>query len=183
MPEIQPDHFARQFPNRHNPPEFALAPAPSTFFAVLGGTFAALSSVSAKLTVSQPPPYLAALLAELLPAHAPALITRAAMVAATLACNFFMWLFFTKALRYGESTPRVMMLQTATNFAVTAVCGVYLFGDALSVQWWAGASLIAAGLVALNSEKAEFVCEGPDGAMGLESDGEARDPAESKKSR
>ncbi|KAJ1877262.1 hypothetical protein LPJ57_004042 [Coemansia sp. RSA 486] len=58
-----------------------------------------------------------------------------------------------------------MMLQTISNFAVTALCGVYLFGDALSLQWWAGASLIAVGLVLLNSEKnAGFECESPDHA-------------------
>ncbi|KAJ2538116.1 hypothetical protein EV175_006532, partial [Coemansia sp. RSA 1933] len=58
------------------------------------------------------------------------------------------------ALRYGHSTARVMTIQTVSNFGVTALLGVYLFGDALSLKWWCGASLIAVGLVFLQTEKA-----------------------------
>ncbi|KAJ2501464.1 Transmembrane protein 42 [Coemansia sp. RSA 1972] len=174
MPEIQIDRFAQQFPNKYNPPSYAYVPAPSTFFAILGGTFAALSTVTAKLTVSSPPLYLQQLTTALHATHSTHII-RILMISATIVCNVFMWLFFTKALRFGDSTPRVMMMQTAANFAVTAACGVYVFGDALSVQWWAGASLIGAGLVALNVERPEFECEGADHAMGIDE--------ESKKSK
>ncbi|KAJ1879173.1 hypothetical protein LPJ66_011750 [Kickxella alabastrina] len=183
MPEIQPDHFDKQFPNRNNPAEHAYLPSPSSFFAILGGAFASLSSVSAKLAVNQQPGALTMLIHQLMPststnAHLLSLISRAVMLGSIGLSNFFMWLFFTKALRYGDSTPRVMMLQTASNFAMTALCGVYLFGDVLSMQWWWGASLIAAGLVLINSEKsAELVCESPDHVLGING------PKESKKTK
>ncbi|KAJ1732152.1 hypothetical protein LPJ61_002185 [Coemansia biformis] len=130
--------------------------APSSLFAVLAGLFAALGSVGAKLTVGRPEGPLAEAVGRALPgasAQALAAATRALLASATGACNVFMWLFFTKALRHSDSTPRVMMLQTVSNFAATAVCSIYLFGDTLSLQWWAGASLIAAGLALLNSER------------------------------
>ncbi|KAJ2786225.1 Transmembrane protein 42 [Coemansia javaensis] len=111
-------------------------PGPAGLCAVLAGLFAALGSAGAKLAVGQE-------------GGGPA--ARAALAGATAACNVLMWLAFTKALRYSDSTPRAMTLQTVSNFAATAVCGVYLFGDALSLQWWAGAALIAAGLAALNT--------------------------------
>ncbi|KAJ1641864.1 hypothetical protein J3B02_002821 [Coemansia erecta] len=173
MPEIQPDHFAKQYPNKYNPPEYKYVLAPSNFFAILGGAFAALGSVSAKLAVAQDQQQtsmLTQLIHQVLPetlsnARALAAISRGMMLGCIALCNFFMWLFFTKALRFGDSTPRVMMLQTISNFAVTALCGVYLFGDVLSLQWWGGASLIAIGLVMLNSEKnVGFEYENPDHA-------------------
>ncbi|KAJ2084231.1 Transmembrane protein 42 [Coemansia sp. RSA 988] len=126
----------------------------SSLLAVLAGLFAALGSVSAKLTVNISASPFPDLVHQMLPhinPHALATLSRILMAVTVGACNFLMWLFFTKALRFSDSTPRVMMLQTASNFAATAVCGVYLFGDALSMQWWAGASLIAVGLVILNS--------------------------------
>ncbi|KAJ2812599.1 pyridoxamine-phosphate oxidase [Coemansia furcata] len=165
MPEIQLDHFGKQYPNRDNPPEFSYVLAPSSFFALSAGVFAALSSVSAKLAVDQHTESVAQALALIFPSAGSrvlGLLTRAGMLAAIGICNFFMWLFFTKALRYGQSTPRVMMLQTVANFATTAACGVYIFGDVLAVRWWMGASLIAVGLALLNSEKSEFVCEALD---------------------
>ncbi|KAJ2747683.1 hypothetical protein GGI20_000332 [Coemansia sp. BCRC 34301] len=127
---------------------------PKTLFALAGGAFAALGSVSAKLAVDQRTGTLALAVAEMVPGAdlgTVMLVTRGAMLAAIGACNFFMWLFFTKALRYGRSTARVMMLQTVANFATTALCGVYVFGDVLGLRWWMGASLIAAGLALLNS--------------------------------
>ncbi|KAJ2607776.1 Transmembrane protein 42 [Coemansia sp. RSA 1365] len=130
--------------------------SPSSFFAILAGLFAALGSVSAKLTVNISASPFPDLVRQTLPrinTRALEVLSRILMAIGVGASNFFMWLFFTKALRFGDSTPRVMMLQTASNFAATAVCGVYLFGDALSMQWWAGASLIVIGLVILNSEK------------------------------
>ncbi|KAJ2455690.1 hypothetical protein EV183_000537 [Coemansia sp. RSA 2336] len=165
MPEVHPDHFATQYPNRHNPAEFWYVPSASSFFAILGGVFAALSSVTAKLTVDLNSEYVASLLSLLMPAaprHVAQLASRSLLVASTVACNFFMWLFFTKALRYSSSTARAVTLQTVSNFATTAVCGTVLFGDTLALQWWAGVSLIAVGLAILNSQKTQFECEDPD---------------------
>ncbi|KAJ2489991.1 pyridoxamine-phosphate oxidase [Coemansia sp. RSA 2050] len=165
MPEIQLDHFGKQYPNQDNPAEFSYVLAPSSFFALSAGVFAALSSVSAKLAVDQHTGSVAQALVLIFPSFDTrllGLLTRASMLAAIGACNFFMWLFFTKALRYGQSTARVMMLQTVANFVTTAACGVYIFGDVLAVRWWMGASLIAVGLALLNTEKSKFVCKAND---------------------
>ncbi|KAJ1940787.1 hypothetical protein FBU59_003704 [Linderina macrospora] len=184
MPEIQPDHFAEQYPNRINPPEYPYVLYPSNFFAILGGTFASLSSVSAKLAVAQNTTTLTTALHQIMPKLDPTLLslfTRALMLVAIGACNFFMWLFFTKALRYGDSTARVMMVQTVSNFVVTAVAGVYLFGDVLSMRWWCGATLIAVGLTCLNSEKhVDFVRESPDYAFEVNGLKPSEDKPESK---
>ncbi|KAJ2889708.1 hypothetical protein IWW38_004549 [Coemansia aciculifera] len=130
----------------------------SLFFALAGGGFAALGSVSAKLAVDQgDTPALAHFVSSWFPAAAGlspggvAATARVLMLGCIGVCNFLQWLFFTKALRFGQSTARVMMLQTVANFAMTAVCGVYVFGDVLGLRWWMGASLIAAGLTMLSS--------------------------------
>ncbi|KAI8324168.1 hypothetical protein GQ54DRAFT_252697, partial [Martensiomyces pterosporus] len=124
--------------------------------AIAGGFFAALSSVSAKLAVDRNTSLITEAVHQVMPKADIALLafmTRGIMLLGIAAANFFMWLFFTKALRYGDSTPRVMMLQTVSNFVTTAAFGVYLFGDVLSMRWWCGATLIALGLTLLNSEK------------------------------
>ncbi|KAJ2708432.1 Transmembrane protein 42 [Coemansia spiralis] len=129
--------------------------ATSVLFAALAGLFAALGSVGAKLTVAlDAGPLVGAVYAALPGASAQvvAVAARALLAGAAAACNVLMWLFFTKALRHSDSTARVMVMQTVSNFAATAICGVYLFGDALSLQWWAGASLIAAGLAMLEAK-------------------------------
>ncbi|KAJ2793435.1 Transmembrane protein 42, partial [Coemansia helicoidea] len=100
--------------------------APSALFAALAGLFAALGSVGAKLTVGLDADPLVQAVCGALPgasAQAVAGAARALFAGATGVCNVLMWLFFTKALRHSDSTPRVMMLQTASNFAVTAACG------------------------------------------------------------
>ncbi|KAJ2306901.1 Transmembrane protein 42 [Coemansia sp. RSA 2702] len=150
MPEILPD--------RRSPAARRSVLAPSSFFAVLGGVFAALGSASAKLTVGAPSAHVGALAQALAPGLPAAATARALAGGLAALSNVLMWLFFTKALRYGQSTARVMMLQTAGNFAATAACGVYVFGDRLALQWWAGAALIAAGLVLVNTKAAP---EGP----------------------
>ncbi|KAJ1796729.1 hypothetical protein LPJ59_003568 [Coemansia sp. RSA 2399] len=166
MSEIHADHFARQYPSKYSPPEHKHLPTTSSFFAFVGGVFASLSSVGAKLAVvsSEQPTSVSMAVQEALSAASPRtvdMVSRALFVGFVGACNFLMWLFFTKALRYGDSTARVMMIQTVSNFAVTAVLGVQLFGDVLSLRWWCGASLIAAGLVFLQTEKSVgYVPEG-----------------------
>ncbi|KAJ1956847.1 pyridoxamine-phosphate oxidase [Dipsacomyces acuminosporus] len=187
MPEIQLDHFAEQYPNKNNPPEYKHVLAPSNFFAILGGAFAALSSVSAKLAVDRHTELVAEAIHQIVPtadATVLAYATRGIMLLGIGACNFFMWLFFTKALRYGDSTPRVMMFQTVSNFVTTAVFGVYLFGDVLSLKWWSGATLIAVGLTLMNTEKnVGFVHESPDHAFEISGSKASGSKEETKKTQ
>ncbi|KAJ1665950.1 Transmembrane protein 42 [Coemansia sp. RSA 1813] len=164
MPKTRPDHVARQHSSKH-------MPTASSFFAFVGGVCASLGSVGAKLAVVSGEQTAGVSMAvhEVFPAASPRtvdMVSRVLMVGFVGVCNFLMWLFFTKALRYGDSTARVMMVQTVSNFAATAVLGVQLFGDALSLRWWSGASLIAVGLVFLQAEVPDgYPAEEPDGSV------------------
>lgn len=58
-----------------------------------------------------------------------------------------MWVLFTRALAAAASTTQVAILNTASNFFVTALLGVAVFSEVLGATWWAGAALLVAGSV------------------------------------
>ncbi|GAO18050.1 hypothetical protein UVI_02042960 [Ustilaginoidea virens] len=58
-----------------------------------------------------------------------------------------MWTLFTKALAKGSSTTQVSVINTSTNFLLTALLGLLVFSEALPPLWWAGASLLVVGSV------------------------------------
>jgi hypothetical protein len=58
-----------------------------------------------------------------------------------------MWAFFTKALARGTSTTQVSILNTSSNFMITAVLGWMIFSESLPPLWFAGAALLVAGNV------------------------------------
>lgn len=58
-----------------------------------------------------------------------------------------MWSLFTTALARGKSATQVSIMNTSTNFLVTAFAGLIVFSEALPPMWWAGASLLVAGSV------------------------------------
>lgn len=58
-----------------------------------------------------------------------------------------MWSLFTTALARGKSATQVSIMNTSTNFLVTAFTGLVIFSEALPPMWWAGASLLVAGSV------------------------------------
>ena len=61
--------------------------------------------------------------------------------------NRQMWTLFTKALAKGTSTTQVSIINTSTNFMLTALLGLFIFAESLPPLWWAGASLLVAGNV------------------------------------
>ncbi|ORY73972.1 hypothetical protein LY90DRAFT_402164 [Neocallimastix californiae] len=63
-----------------------------------------------------------------------------------------MWANFTKALNVSSSSIQVTVINSATNFCLTAILGHLIFSEPLSLQWWFGASLIVTGTVLLNTE-------------------------------
>jgi len=67
-------------------------------------------------------------------------------------CNALMWAYFTKALSVSSSSIQVTVINSATNFCLTAILGNLIFNEPLSLQWWFGASLIVTGTVLLNTE-------------------------------
>lgn len=58
-----------------------------------------------------------------------------------------MWTLFTKALARGTSTTQVSILNTSSNFMLTAVLGWLIFSESLPPLWFLGAALLVAGNV------------------------------------
>ena len=61
--------------------------------------------------------------------------------------NGIMWTLFTKALARGTSTTQVSIINTSSNFMITAVLGFIIFSESLPPLWWLGAALLVAGNV------------------------------------
>ena len=72
-----------------------------------------------------------------------------------------MWSLYTSALANGNSTTQVSIMNTSTNFMITAFLGFAIFSEALPPLWWAGAALLVAGNVILGW--AESASENKDG--------------------
>lgn len=64
-----------------------------------------------------------------------------------LVFNGIMWALFTKALARGTSTTQVSILNTSSNFMITAVLGWMIFSESLPPLWFVGAALLVAGNV------------------------------------
>ena len=58
-----------------------------------------------------------------------------------------MWALFTKALARGHSTTQVSIMNTSSNFVITAILGFVIFSEALPPLWWLGAAMLVAGNV------------------------------------
>jgi hypothetical protein len=58
-----------------------------------------------------------------------------------------MWTLFTQALAKGTSTTQVSIMNTSTNFIITALLGLFIFSESLPPLWWVGATLLVAGNV------------------------------------
>lgn len=84
--------------------------------------------------------------------------------------NGVMWTLFTQALAKGNSTTQVSIMNTSSNFFITAVLGLMIFSESLPPLWWAGAALLVAGNVIIGSQDESDKPKGggpPDGQDGL----------------
>ena len=61
--------------------------------------------------------------------------------------NAIMWGLFTRALTLATSTTRVSVINTSSNFLVTAVLSALIFYEVLPPLWWLGAAFLVAGSV------------------------------------
>ncbi|KAK6085613.1 hypothetical protein SCUP515_00720 [Seiridium cupressi] len=75
------------------------------------------------------------------------LIVRCAFFGLNLVFNGVMWTLFTKALARGSSTTQVSIMNTSTNFMITAILGFIIFSESLPSLWWLGAAMLVAGNV------------------------------------
>ncbi|RFU80434.1 transmembrane 42 [Trichoderma arundinaceum] len=121
------------------------------FFAVASGACAAFNGVFAKLTTTDLTTSLSNGIAKGLgiAAHEKIVevVVRAIFFILNLTFNGIMWSLFTTALARGKSATQVSIMNTSTNFLVTAFTGLVIFSEALPPMWWAGASLLVAGSV------------------------------------
>lgn len=61
--------------------------------------------------------------------------------------NGLMWTTFTKALAMSAATIEATVVNTASNFIVTAFLGITLFGELIGLVWCLGSIMILIGLV------------------------------------
>ncbi|KAM3519305.1 hypothetical protein NHJ13051_007596 [Beauveria bassiana] len=64
-----------------------------------------------------------------------------------LVFNGVMWSLFTTALARGTSATQVSIMNTSSNFIVTAMLGIAVFSEKLPPLWWVGAALLVVGNV------------------------------------
>ncbi|KAF9985644.1 hypothetical protein BGZ65_010286 [Modicella reniformis] len=138
--------------------------------AILAGTFAALASVFAKLTLdvrtveflqyacytffTPMSPHCTSLFIAKEGETSPIVVAvRTACFGLIFICNAAMWTLFTKALNRSKSSATVTVINSASNFCLTAMLGYALFSEPLALQWWFGASLIVIGSVLVSSDE------------------------------
>lgn len=75
---------------------------------------------------------------------------RAVCFGMIFACNSLMWLYFTKTLNVSDTTAEAVAVNSATNFLLTGLAGMILFGEPISMKWVIGTCCIILGLVCIN---------------------------------
>ncbi|KAI1470495.1 uncharacterized protein F4812DRAFT_417823 [Daldinia caldariorum] len=122
-------------------------------FAVASGACAAFNGVFAKLTTNELSTHIARSISGLFGlTHLQGVVevvVRATFFGLNLAFNAVMWTLFTQALAKGNSTTQVSIMNTSTNFVVTALLGLAIFSESLPPLWWVGAALLVAGNVVI----------------------------------
>lgn len=66
-----------------------------------------------------------------------------------------MWALFTRALTVSPSTTKVSITNTSTNFLVTAVLGMIVFGEQVRGLWWLGAAMMGVGCILVGMREQE----------------------------
>ncbi|OAA65953.1 hypothetical protein SPI_02740 [Niveomyces insectorum RCEF 264] len=127
--------------------------------ALASGTCAAINGVFAKLTTTEATSHWANSLAKLIGLDA---VERVVDVGVR-----GMWALFTKALAAGHSAVQVAVMNTSSNFVLTALLGSALFAEALPPLWWLGTALLVAGNVIVGRQ------DGGSGAKGGDDGGVA----------
>jgi multidrug transporter EmrE-like cation transporter len=86
--------------------------------------------------------------------------------------NGVMWTLFTKALARGTSTTQVSIINTSSNFMITAVLGFFIFTESLPPLWWVGAAMLVAGNVIIGRREEKEIEARPD-SQGAAENGES----------
>ncbi|XXG99342.1 hypothetical protein Hte_005679 [Hypoxylon texense] len=128
-------------------------------FAIASGACAAFNGVFAKLTTNELSTHIARGISGLFGLtdleRIVEVVVRASFFGLNLLFNGVMWTLFTQALTKGHSTTQVSIINTSTNFMITALLGLAIFAESLPPLWWAGAALLVAGNVIIGRGKQE----------------------------
>lgn len=120
-------------------------------FAIASGACAAFNGVFAKLTTNDLTSHLSNGIAVMFGLETAEniieIIVRVIFFSLNLVFNGVMWTMFTKALARGNSTTQVSIMNTSSNFMITALLGLVIFAESLPPLWWLGASMLVAGNV------------------------------------
>ncbi|RYO79432.1 hypothetical protein DL766_006864 [Monosporascus sp. MC13-8B] len=120
-------------------------------FAVASGACAAFNGVFAKLTTNDLTTDLARGISRVLGLKTSEgiieILVRCVFFGLNLALNGVMWTLFTQALARGHSATQVSIMNTSTNFMITALLGLLIFAESLPSLWWLGAAMLVAGNV------------------------------------
>ncbi|KAM3550337.1 hypothetical protein MY1884_008297 [Beauveria asiatica] len=120
-------------------------------FAIASGVCAAFNGAFAKLTTTELTTSLSNGISNLvgLSEYKPIVeyLVRAMFFILNLVFNGVMWSLFTTALARGTSATQVSIMNTSSNFIVTAMLGIAVFAEKLPPLWWAGAALLVVGNV------------------------------------
>ncbi|KAK3400062.1 hypothetical protein B0T20DRAFT_407728 [Sordaria brevicollis] len=119
--------------------------------AMASGACAAFNGAFAKLTTTELTSSFSQAIARLLhlteEEKVIEVIVRGIFFGLNLVFNGVMWTLFTQALARGHSTTQVSIMNTSSNFVITAMLGFVIFSEALPPMWWVGAGLLVAGNV------------------------------------
>ncbi|KAI2626170.1 hypothetical protein GGS21DRAFT_530412 [Xylaria nigripes] len=125
-------------------------------YAIASGACAAFNGVFAKLTTNDLTTHIARGISGAIGLKdlGPALevAVRITFFGLNLVFNGVMWTLFTQALAKGNSTTQVSVMNTSTNFVITALLGLAIFAESLPPLWWAGATLLVAGNVIIGRQ-------------------------------
>ncbi|KAF2971230.1 hypothetical protein GQX73_g2374 [Xylaria multiplex] len=120
-------------------------------YAVASGACAAFNGVFAKLTTNDLTAHIARGISGIFGLDGSnrilEIVVRGIFFGLNLFFNGVMWTLFTQALAKGNSTTQVSIMNTSTNFMITALLGFAIFSEALPPLWWVGATLLVAGNV------------------------------------
>lgn len=89
--------------------------------------------------------------------------------------NGVMWTLFTQALAKGSSTTQVSIMNTSSNFVITAMLGFIIFSESLPPLWWVGAALLVAGNVIIGSQDESAKPKGEEPPAGQDGLGDYQD--------
>ncbi|GAB1319110.1 Transmembrane protein 42 [Madurella fahalii] len=120
-------------------------------FALASGACAAFNGVFAKLTTTELTASFSLAIARVFGLESiegvVEFVVRCIFFGLNLTFNGVMWTLFTTALARGNSTTQVSIMNTSSNFVLTAILGVVIFSEALPPLWWVGAAMLIAGNV------------------------------------